>query len=280
MSEIISVEGLSFKYIGSDSWSLRDVSLRIGEGELAVFAGPTGCGKSTLFRCIIGLIPQMYPGQYEGRVVVRGLDPATTPVHRMAQTVGLVFQNPDNQLFSLTVEDDIAFALENLGLSRAEIRARVEKALRTMGIEGLRSRSPFELSGGQKQRIAIASVLAMEPDVLILDEPTSSLDGVTARRLIEELAEIREREGITILISEHRLDLVLGIATRLVVMEKGRILADGDPHEVVHEMLSGAQEMVELPKASRLAYRLELCQGRRAPISVGEVVSTILGEEG
>ncbi len=277
MSEAVRIEGLSFRYASSERWAIRDVTLSIDEGEFVVLAGPTGCGKSTLFKCIIGLIPQMYPGQYEGRVLVKGLDPASTPVHRMAQLVGLVFQNPDNQLFALTVEDDIAFPLENLGLSREEIRARIEKALRVMGVEDLRRRSPFELSGGQKQRIAIASVLAMEPKVLILDEPTASLDGLTAKKLIEELARIRRSEGITIIISEHRLDLILSEATRLVVMADGKVLASGEPREVVHELLETGEESVEAPKVARLAHSLKLCRGGRAPVSIDELATLILG---
>ncbi len=277
MTMAIEVSNLSFRYAGATQWALRNISLSIEEGEFAVFTGATGCGKSTLFKCLIGLIPQMYPGEYLGRVVVDGLDPAQTPVSRMAQKVGMVFQNPDNQLFALTVENDVAFALENLGLERAEIERRISKAFKMMGIEDLRKRSPFELSGGQKQRVAIASILALEPDILILDEPTSSLDGATAKKLLEELGEIRRREGITVLISEHRLDLVVREATRLIVIEEGQIVADGEPREVVHDLLEDGYEKVELPKLSRLAWMLGLRGADSIPVTREEFVERFLG---
>ncbi|GBC70824.1 Energy-coupling factor transporter ATP-binding protein EcfA2 [Candidatus Calditenuaceae archaeon HR02] len=276
MSTAIEVSNLSFRYAGATQWALRNVTLSIEEGEFAVFTGATGCGKSTLFKCLIGLIPQMYPGEYLGRVVVKGLDPAQTPVSRMAQRVGMVFQNPDNQLFALTVENDVAFALENLGLERAEIERRITKAFRMMGIEDLRKRSPFELSGGQKQRVAIASILALEPEILILDEPTSSLDGATAKKLLEELGEISKREEITVLLSEHRLDLVVREATRLIVIEEGKILSDGDPREVVHHLLEDDYEKVELPKLPRLAWMMGLRRADKIPLTKEEFVETLL----
>jgi len=273
----IEIEDLSFRYAGSGRWALRNISLKIGEGEFAVFAGATGCGKSTLFKCLIGLIPQMYHGEYSGRVIVRGLDPSTTPISKMAQKVGMVFQNPDNQLFALTVENDVAFALENIGLERAEIERRVSKAFRIMGIEDLRHRSPFELSGGQKQRVAIASILALEPEILILDEPTSSLDGATAKKLLEELAEIRRKENITVLISEHRLDLVVREATRLIVMESGQIIADDEPREVLRQLLEDDYYMIELPKISRLAWALGLSGRRSIPLTKEEFIANLWG---
>lgn len=277
MSKAIQVSDLSFRYAGAAQWAIRNITFSIEEGEFAVLTGATGCGKSTLFKCLIGLIPQMYPGEYLGRVLVKGLDPAQTPVSRMAQKVGMVFQNPDNQLFALTVENDVAFALENLGLGREEIERRITKAFRMMGIEDLRRRSPFELSGGQKQRVAIASILAMEPEILILDEPTSSLDGATAKKLLEELGEISKREEITVLISEHRLDLVVREASRLIVIDEGQILADGEPREVVHQLLEDSYEKVELPKLSRLAWMLGLRQEDSIPLTIEEFVETLLG---
>lgn len=276
MSRAIEVSNLSFRYTGSERWALKDISLTVDEGEFAVVTGATGCGKSTLFKSLIGLIPQMYPGEYRGRVLVKGLDPSQTPVSRMAQTVGMVFQNPDSQLFALTVENDMAFALENLGLERREIERRISKALKIMGIEDLRRRSPFELSGGQKQRVAIASILALEPEILILDEPTSSLDGFTAKKLLDELAEIRRREGITVLISEHRLDLVIKEATRLIVMDDGRLLMSDEPKTVIHRLLEERYEKLELPKLSKLAWTLRLYDGWSVPIGMDEFVDRFL----
>lgn len=276
MSGIIEVEDLSFRYLGSEYFALRNVSIKVDEGEFVVIAGATGCGKSTLFKCIIGLIPQMYRGEYSGRVRVRGLDPSVVPVNQVARLAGMVFQNPDNQLFALTVENDVAFALENLGLDRREIERRVSKAFKIMGIEELRNKSPFELSGGQKQRVAIASMLALEPEILLLDEPTSSLDGATAKKLLDELKEINRRDGITVLITEHRLDLFLREASRLIVMEDGRITVDGEPRAVVRQLLSEDYDAVELPKLSRVAWSLRLCDSGRIPLTHEEFLNLIL----
>jgi len=277
LTSAIEVSNLSFRYAGTEHWALSHVSLTVEEGEFVILTGPTGCGKSTLFKCLVGLIPQMYSGEYSGRVVVSGLNPSETPVSTMAQHVGLVFQNPDNQLFALTVENDVAFALENLGVERGEIERRLSRVFRLLGIEGLRRRSPFELSGGEKQRVAIASVLALEPEILILDEPTSSLDGITAWRLLSELNDLRRREGITVIVSEHRLDLVMRCATRLIVMDNGMIVSNEEPSNVVAKILEWGYEKVEAPKVSRIAWRLGLKSHGCIPVTLEEFLDVLLG---
>ena len=191
--KIIEVKDLGFKYAGTDFYAIRGVNLEIDEGEFVVLAGKSGCGKTTLLRCLNGLIPHFYEGEFRGRVLIDGIDTRECPPHILSQKVGMVFQNPDNQLFALSVEADIAFPLENLGLPREEIRDRVEWALKLLGIEELRKRSPFELSAGQKQKVAIASVLAMKPKILLLDEPTSSLDPVSAKNLIDAIIDLNRR---------------------------------------------------------------------------------------
>ncbi|RLI12131.1 hypothetical protein DRO25_00700 [Candidatus Bathyarchaeota archaeon] len=170
---VIETKKLTYTYPGGTKPSIRDVSIKIEKGEFVLITGPSGCGKTTLCRCFNGLIPHFYQGELKGEVFVTSLKVAEHPIYELAKHVGLVFQNPENQLFALSVEKDVAFGLENLGMAREEIRKRVDWAMKLTGIYELRERAPNELSGGQQQRVAIASVLAMQPEVIVLDEPTS-----------------------------------------------------------------------------------------------------------
>lgn len=230
--EIVKIEGLTFTYSGSDTPAISNINLSIEEGEFVLLLGPSGCGKSTLCRCLNGLIPHFYSGRMEGKVIVAGMDVSKTPTYILSQHVGMVFQNPENQLFSLTVENDVAFALENLGMPREEIRRRVDFALKAVGIEDLRNRSPFELSGGQQQKVAIASILALMPKLMVLDEPTSSLDPVSAKSIIDVILKIRKELGTSIIVAEHRVELLADKVDRVIVMQKGRIIKDGRPREI------------------------------------------------
>jgi energy-coupling factor transport system ATP-binding protein len=182
---------------------------------------------------------------------VAALDIAQHQIHELALHVGFVFQNPENQLFALSVEKDVAFALENLGTPREEMSKRVERSLKTVGAYELRDRAPHELSGGQQQRVAIASVLAMQPDVMVLDEPTSFLDPLGAKKIFEVIAELNRKLGITVVLVEHRLDLAAQYASHVVIMDEGRVILDGKPREIFSSdeaRLIG----VGIPKATRL----------------------------
>ena len=229
---LIEAKNLRYQYPSGTALSIRDVSLSIEKGEFVILTGPSGCGKTTLCRCLNGLIPHFYGGKLEGELKVAGLDVREHPIHELAQHVGFVFQNPENQLFALSVEKDVAFGLENLGLSREKMRRRVDWALRITGIEGLRERAPHELSGGQQQRVAIAGVLTMQPEVLVLDEPTSFLDPSTAEKIFEVIYELNKSIGITVILVEHRMDLASKYADHVIVMDKGRIVLDGTPKEI------------------------------------------------
>src|SRR3990170_1684337 len=229
---IIEAKNLTYTYPGATKPSIRDVSLNIEKGEFVILTGPSGCGKTTLCRCFNGLIPHFYSGQLEGEITLAGLKVADQPIYKLAQHVGLVFQNPENQLFALSVEKDVAFGLENFGMPRDEIRKRVDEALQTTGIEELRERAPHELSGGQQQRVAIACVLAMQPDIMVFDEPTSFLDPLGARKIFEVINELNKKLGITVILVEHRLDLTSNYADRVVIMDNGKIVLNGKPREV------------------------------------------------
>jgi energy-coupling factor transport system ATP-binding protein len=169
----------------------------------------------------------------------------------LAKHVGLVFQNPENQLFALSVEKDVAFGLENLGTPREEMRRRVDEAMKLTGIYDLRERPPHELSGGQQQRVAIASVLAMRPEVIVLDEPTSFLDPLSAKRIFEVIDNLNKSLGITVVLVEHRLDLTAKYATHIIVMDEGKVILDGKPREI---LLSQEAKLIGIgvPKATRL----------------------------
>jgi len=233
LAEVIKFINFSFSYSGSSTLILKNVNLSIEEGDFVLLVGPSGCGKSTLLRCINGLIPHLYNGTYKGEVIVDGEPVKYKSVSELATKVGFVFQNPENQIFMFSVEKDIVFGLENIGLDRDEIDDRLKWVLKVLNIEHLRHRPPYELSDGQKQRVAIAGVLAMKPKILILDEPTSLLDPRTALEFIRLLKELNKKFGLTIIVVEHRIDLLMDAANKMVVLDKGEIIFDGPLKEVI-----------------------------------------------
>lgn len=232
---IIGASNLTFTYAGAPRSSVEDVSLEVSPGEFVVLTGPSGCGKTTVCRCLNGLIPNFYSGDFTGELVVDGMNVKEHTTAELSSHVGLVFQNPENQLFSLSIERDVAFGPENLGLSREETRRRVDWALEATGITDLKDRPPYELSGGQQQRAAIAAVLAMQPKIIVLDEPTSFLDPKSALEILEVISDLNKKLGITIILVEHRLDLASKHANRVIVMDSGKIVLDGNPKQVYGE---------------------------------------------
>ena len=253
---IIEAKGLTYTYPGASKPSIEGLSINIERGEFVVLTGPSGCGKTTICRCFNGLIPHFYNGKLEGDLSVAGLRIADHPSYELAKHIGLVFQNPENQLFALSVEKDVAFGPENLGLPREEIKKRVDWALKITGTEELRERVPHELSGGQQQRVAIAGVLAMQPEVMVFDEPTSFLDPLGAQNIFEVINDLNGKLGITVVLVEHRLDLASKYADHVIVMNEGKIELDGKPREVFNSeraRLIG----VGIPKAMRLCQLLE-----------------------
>ena len=272
---LVSIKGLSFRYPDSQKPAIKEVDLEIGEGEVVLLAGPSGCGKSTLLRCLNGLIPHMYPGDYAGSVSVGGLNIAETPMSTLSQSVGLLFQNPENQIFMFSVERDVAFGLQNLSVPREEMRSRVDEAMRLLGVTDLALRAPHELSDGQKQRAALAGVIAMRPKLIILDEPTSLLDPRTALEVVSLIERLNRELGITFMVVEHRLELLIPIAHRLVVMDGGSKVMDGAPHDVL------ADDRVEshgvgVPPISRL-YNALSKDGTKLP-KVPETPEEMAGE--
>ena len=275
---IIETKNLTYTYPGASKPSIIDVSFKVEKGEFVLITGPSGCGKTTLCRCFNGLIPHFYHGELTGEISVAGEDTLKHHTYEMAKHVGLVFQNPENQLFALSVEKDVAFGLENLGVPREEMRKKVDWAMNQTGIYDLRERSPHEISGGQQQRVAIASVLAMEPEIIVLDEPTSFLDPLSAEKIFEVIYELNKKQGITVILVEHRLDLTAKYTDHLIVMDKGKIHFEGNPKEILsteETRLIG----VGIPKATLLYQMLKkdgLNLGGNTPLSSEELADELL----
>jgi energy-coupling factor transport system ATP-binding protein len=229
----IEINDLAFTYENRTTPALDHINLRIEDQESVLLAGASGSGKSTLLKCINGLIPHRYVGEYSGQVSLRGKNVADSGLHELSLIVGTVLQEPDKQLVSSSVEDDVAFGPCNLALPRSEIEDRVERSLASMEILQFRERSIFALSGGQKQRLAIAGVLAMEPDIVLFDEPLANLDSNGVKLMQDVLRSLRE-QGKTVIVAEHRTEEILRAnPTRVVVFDKGRLVADSTDPEVL-----------------------------------------------
>ena len=230
----IKLEKITYSYPHSDSQVLSDINLEFKKGEFVLLAGPSGCGKSTLVRCLNRLVPEISGGSFSGRVLLNGKDLRNEKIHRLALEVRMIFQNPETQLFCLTVGEDVSLGPQNLGLPKTEVLSRVEKALKAVRLEKLRNHFIFTLSGGEKQRTAIGGNLAMEPEILVLDEPTSDLDPVGTKEVIELLRRLNEEKQTTLILIEHKLDSVFEMADRMLVMDEGRLILDGKPSELLY----------------------------------------------
>lgn len=276
MTPIVEVEALTYRYPTGQANALENVSFAVEAGQLVGVVGPNLAGKSTLCYALVGLVPQVFRGRYAGRVTVAGMDAGRTPVYELARRVGIVFQNPFTQLSGarLTVEEEIAFGLENFGVPGDEMRRRVEWAMDQVGIAHLRERNPFLLSGGELQRLAIACMLAQRPDVLVLDEPTSQLDPCGTSEVFDCIARLRA-DRLTVVMVEHKLERLLGYADRLLLLADGRVRAWGTPGEVLE---SGQLEAcgIALPAHVRVA----ACLGARSasgslPLTIEQTVAAL-----
>ena len=265
---MISIENLTYYYPGFEDAVLDNINLTVEEGEFILLLGPSGCGKSTLVQCLNGIIPKVAGGDLTGEIFINKKNVRDHKVYQLSTDVGLVFQNPDTQLFGLTVEEDVAFGPENLGIEREGIRARVKHSLETVGLKDLKDRFTFTLSGGEKQRTAIAGNLAMEPKILVLDEPTSDLDPAGTKEVFETLKHLNRDRRITIILIEHKIDEVMGLADRSVVMDKGRIILDGKTCDIFSQNLDVLEEIgIHLPQLMGISSLLEVRP------SYGDIVS-------
>lgn len=251
LTSMIHFEQVSFRYPDAPAPVLRDVTFALPASSFTLVVAPSGMGKSTLLRCINGLVPHFSGGTFAGRVTVQGLDPVKAGPEGMFRHVGFVFQDPETQFVMDRVEDEIAFALENVALSRREMVERVTSVLDRLALRDLRDRPIRTLSGGEKQRVAIAAALALRPGILVLDEPTSQLDPQSAENVLTALAHLNRALGLTIVLSEHRLERVLPFADRMVYLpseDEGRGVVVGTPPEVLAQ-IDLVPPIVELGKA-------------------------------
>jgi ABC-type cobalt transport system, ATPase component len=230
---VLEVKNLSFAYRGEAPKALDNVSLSLPYGKILLLAGASGCGKTTLLRAITGLVPRIYAGSYSGEVLIEGKNVLSMSQKELAVNVGYVFQNPENQLVSYIVEREVAFGLENLGFEKEHIINRTESVLKELGIYELKDRPLRTLSDGQKQLVAIAGILVMDPKILILDEPTSTLDPATARMISSKVNEIIRKRGASAIVVDHRIDLFAETADYMAVMKEGRIAEFGKVSEVL-----------------------------------------------
>jgi energy-coupling factor transporter ATP-binding protein EcfA2 len=231
----IQISGFSFTYAGTTSPALHAMDLEVPDGQLCAIVGPNGAGKSTLCYALSGFVPHFYRGSLVGEMLVAGHSVPDTPLSDLAGEIGLVFQNPFNQITGarFTVIEEVAFGLENLGVPRDEILDRSHEALSLTGLAEVSDRSPYALSGGQQQRLAVASMLAMRPRVLVLDEPTSQLDPAGTEALFIHLSQLASSGAMTVVLTEHKLEWLASFAHRVVVLHEGRIIADGEPRAVL-----------------------------------------------
>jgi len=251
----IEVKSLYWRYATSPDWILRDINLTIEEGQFVVITGPTGAGKTTLCLAMCGLIPHHYNGVIKGSVYIYGHDTMEMSGSELSSMVGIVFQDPESQFLTMSVEDEIAFGLENLAIPREEMYYRIHEVAKLLKIEDLLERAPYELSGGQKQRVAIAAALAMKPKVIILDEPTGQLDPIGKEEVISVLKTLKS-EGWTIVIVEHILEELVPFADRFILMNDGSILFDGDFRDfVLNENL--LKSGVPIPQVTELALMIK-----------------------
>jgi energy-coupling factor transport system ATP-binding protein len=232
---MIEIENLTYRYPLTDAPALQGVSLRVPRGQFCALVGPNGAGKSTLCYALSGYVPHFYRGALEGTIRVAGVDVPHTDLPYLVDKVGLVFQNPFNQISGarFTVWEEVAFGLENLGLPRDRILERVDEALALTGLTSVAGRSPYALSGGQQQRLALAAILAMQPQVLVLDEPTAQLDPMGTKEVFATLQRLAANDDMTIVLVSHKLEWVATFAERVIVLAGGWLVGDGEPLDVL-----------------------------------------------
>lgn len=255
MEDIITVDNLIFEYTDEDTGEknrvLDNVSLNVKEGEFLAVLGHNGSGKSTLskhFNAI--LLPT------DGKVFVDGIDTSDeSRLFDIRRRVGMVFQNPDNQMVATIVEEDVAFAPENLGVPREEIRERVDNALETVGMTAFKRHAPHMLSGGQKQRVAIAGVLAMQPEILVMDEPTAMLDPNGRKEVLQAAHLLNRKKGVTVILITHYMEEVVD-ADRVFVMDKGKVVMQGTPREIFSQVDELKRHRLDVPQITLLADEL------------------------
>jgi len=265
---MIDIQDLTFTYKDEPAPALSGISLTVTDGAFLGIIGPAGAGKTTLIRALSGIIPHHYTGDYYGSVRVNGLDTVDTPLTDLSRLVGMVFQDVDSQIISSVVEDELLYGLENFGVPREEIPSRLEFALDRVGIADLRDRTIASLSGGQRQKVAIASVIALRPRVLVLDEPTGELDPRSSRQIFSLLKALNREYGITVVVVEQKIMLLCEFADMLAVLDQGKIVRQGKTREVLARSDELEALGVNCPRVTLLTRLLSERLGKSLPVSV------------
>lgn len=271
----VDLRKVTYRYPIGEAPALQNMNLQVEEGEFVALVGPNGAGKSTLCYTIAGFVPHFFKGELEGTVEVAGVESHHSTLSDWVLNVGLAFQNPFNQISGAkyTVFEELAFGLENIGIPRQEMKARVEEAMKLTGISNLADRSPYSLSGGQQQRVALASILVMQPKVLVLDEPTSQLDPVGTREVFGVIRSMAER-GMTVILAEHKVEWIAEFADRIIALKDGQILLEGTPSEVLTSPLlpENGFGVSRYTSVARLAQEMGLWKKERLPVTLDEAV--------
>ena len=253
---MIEIRDLSFTYRESSQPTVRNINLSIPDGQFVGITGAAGSGKSTLTYAFNGTIPHCYPGEFYGAVLIDGHDTVDTSLTDISRLVGSVCQDIDSQMVSSVVEDELLYGLENFAIPKEEVEPRLEEALRAMGIEDLRDRAIASLSGGQKQKVAVASILALRPKVLVLDEPTAELDPASSQAVFELLRRYAREHGTTVIVVEQKIALLSEYADRLIIVKEGQLLFDDSPAAVLEHAEELLAEGINCPRSTSLANRL------------------------
>lgn len=253
---MIEIKELTFKYSGSKKNALENVSLTIEKGDFVGLIGESGAGKTTLCSCINGLIPHHYTGDFYGSVKIQGTDTFDIEPGKLALKVGSVFQDVDSQLVSFFVEDEILFGLENFGIPKDQIEQRITAALESLEIQELRHREISTLSGGQKQKVAIAAILALEPDILVLDEPTGELDPASSVQIFKLLQKLNKEKGIIIVVAEQKIMLLCEYVKKLIVLEKGTLIHYGEIRSTLTHQKEMEEAGINCPRVLTLTSRM------------------------
>ncbi|MEW5816420.1 MAG: ATP-binding cassette domain-containing protein [Spirochaetota bacterium] len=249
----VSIQDLSWKYSGRNNFAVENINLDIEENEFISIVGPNESGKTTLVSCIMGLIPSNFHGVWRGKVKIFGQDSREMSTQALAMQVGFVFSDPEAQFTSMTVEEELVFGMENIGFSLERIKERLQWVSEITSIGNLLDKSPYEISGGQKQRVAIASVLAMKPRILILDEPTSMLDPLGKDFIFEILTSLKKEEDLTIIVVEHNIEQIAPLSDRIILVSGGKIVKASSLAEFFQDTEFLESHGIQVPQATAFA---------------------------
>lgn len=276
---MISIKNINFQYFQSPNLVLENVSLEIEDGEIIGIIGPTGCGKSTLCYLLNGLIPHSMKGYFEGNVTIMGRNTRNETVDELSNIVGYMLQEPSFQIVTPNVESEIAFGMENLGIDRDTMRERIDNVTKILGIKHLRKRVTSDLSEGEKQRVILASILAFEPRLLVLDECSSMLDVSSKQELANTLRQLNKKQGKTIVMIEHDLDFLLDLVDRIILINDGKIIADGSTSEILTNSELLVQNGLVSPNLVQLFndFKENLIQVEKIPSSYLEATEILRG---